>query len=90
MLSGLSDAPTLQARCGCQAATEQRINIAHLVLHPIWKDELGSEKVTQKGQTQSTMVEDARTKCVRQYVEIKVLWNFSSVKPCVSTSVKHA
>ena len=49
MLSGLSDAPTLPARCRCQAATEHRINNANLVLHPIWNDELSSEKETQKG-----------------------------------------
>ena len=49
MRSGLSDGPTLPARCRCRAATEHRINNAHLVLHPIWNDELSSEKERQKG-----------------------------------------
>ena len=65
MLPGLSDAPTLLARCRCQAATEHRINFVHLVLLSIWKDELGSETVTQKRtQKQSTIGEDARTDLV--------------------------
>ena len=34
MLCGLSDAPTLPARCRCLAATEHRTNNAHLVLLP--------------------------------------------------------
>ena len=47
--SGLSDAPTLSTRCGCRAATEHRINIAHLVLHPFWNGELSSGKQSKKG-----------------------------------------
>ena len=49
MLSGLSDSPALATRCRCQAATEHRTNIAHLVLHSIWNDELSSGKGSQKG-----------------------------------------
>ena len=50
MLSGLSDVPALvHGTCSCRSATEHRINNAHLVLHPIWNDELGSEKEIQKG-----------------------------------------
>ena len=49
MLSCLSDAPTLTTRCRCRAAAEHRINIAHLVLHPIWNGELSSGKESQKG-----------------------------------------
>ena len=53
MLSGLSDVPTLTTMCRCQAATEHRINIAHLVLHPIWTGELSSgqgQRTKDKGQ----------------------------------------
>ena len=54
--------PWTTARCSCRSATEHRNNNAHLVLRTIWKNELGSEKVTQKSkQTQSTIGEDART-----------------------------
>ena len=45
MLSGLSDAPAPTTRCRCRAATDHRVDVAHLVLHTIWKDELGSENV---------------------------------------------
>ena len=62
MRSGLSDAPTLPARCRCQPATEHRTNNAHLVRHPIWNDELISQKNKEKTQAQSTIREDARTK----------------------------
>ena len=44
MLSGLSDVPTLTTRCGCRAATDHRINIAHLVLHLIWNGKLSPGK----------------------------------------------
>ena len=47
-LSGLADAPTLAPRSGCRAATDHRINIAHLVLHPTWNCELSSGKESQK------------------------------------------
>ena len=57
MLSGLSDAPTLPARCGCQTAIEHCTNNAHLVLHPFWDDELGSEKVRQKGHKHGARLE---------------------------------
>ena len=49
MLSALLDAPTLPARCGCQAAAEHRINIAHLVLHTTWHDEVELRKERYKG-----------------------------------------
>ena len=48
--------PRTMARCRCQAATEHRIDFAHLVLHPIWNDELSSEKEkTKRTQTPSTI-----------------------------------
>ena len=53
--------PGLTARCSCRSATEHRTYSAHLVLHTTWKEDLGPEKVTQKGHTQSTVGEDART-----------------------------
>ena len=49
MLSGLSDAPTLRHGVDVNAATEHRINFAHLVLRSIWNDALSSGNESQKG-----------------------------------------
>ena len=61
MLSGCTtgsrcflDCQTLRrktTRCRCRAATEHRINIAHLVLHTIWNGELSSERESKKKDT---------------------------------------
>ena len=90
MLSELSHAPTLSTLCICQAATEHRINIAHLVLHPIWNGELSSgEREPKRTQTQSTIREDARTNtlcdmpagCSSHAFEFCCAQSFSRVRP---------
>ena len=56
MVSGLSDAPTVRARCRCQAATEHRINNAPLVLHPHLDERIElMKRKTKRTQTQGTI-----------------------------------
>ena len=71
----------ITTRCGCRAATDHRINIAHLVLHLIWNGKLSpGKKRAKKERTPGPSLFDSR--CGQSWVFVPLFYLHSKKSPC--------